>query len=95
MVSTSGSTTAHFLKFLDIAVGATAGFYVPFSKWARNDDCFSNFIGLADSLIEYHVPFDGEGLPSTLLKKILFFGANTASLGMDIYGTYTSCVDQY
>ena len=92
MVATAGTQAAHFLQYLDVSVGAVAGFYVPFTKWARNDDCFSNFIGVADSIVGYHVPFDGDGLPSTPVNQILF-GANAALVLLGVYGTYTSCVN--
>ena len=66
MASTSGD--AKFLAYLDTAAGAVTGFYVPFTSWVRNDDCFSNFVKLADVIVDYHVPFDGEGIPTGLLK---------------------------
>jgi transcription antitermination factor NusG len=44
VLATSGVSSAKFLAYLDTTVGAVTGFYVPFTKWARNDDCYSNFI---------------------------------------------------
>ena len=95
MVATSGAADVKFLAYLDTAAGAFTGFYVPFSNWVRNDDCFSNFVKLADTIVDYHVPFDGEGIPSGLLKQILFGMSVVAPLTMELYGTYNVCVDQY
>ena len=39
---------------IDFWMGVTWGLYVPFSAYARDDDCYSRFVGVADKLIDYH-----------------------------------------
>ena len=95
MVETPGTADAKFLAYLDTAAGAFAGFYVPFSNWVRNDDCFSRFVELGDMIVDFHVPFDGEGIPSGLLKQILFGASVFIPLAITLLGTYNVCVDQY
>ena len=43
---------------IDFWMGVTWGLYVPFSSYARYDDCYSRFVEAADKLIDYHSRFD-------------------------------------
>ncbi len=49
-------------------MGVTWGLYVPFSAYARDDDCYSRFVDVADTLIDYHSRFDEPTKEWTLLK---------------------------
>lgn len=37
----------HFWAYSDMLMGVMIGFYVPMNQYARNDDCFSQFWGVA------------------------------------------------
>jgi len=43
-------------------MGIMVGLYIPMNRYARNNDCYSQFWESASNLIEYHDYFDGEVL---------------------------------
>jgi len=71
-------------------MGVTWGLYVPFSAYARNNDCYSRFVDVADTLIEYHSLFDERTKEWTLLK-IGFTVLKSARPAILLIGTVKTC----
>lgn len=43
LLTTTSVSQDHFWAYTDMFMGMMMGAYVPLNKYARNDDCYSNF----------------------------------------------------
>ena len=78
-----------------MSFGVITGFYIPFNLWARDEDCFSNFLFLGDTIVSYHTAFDGEELPKKTVGKVLYATRVSADIITTGIETYSVCKKQY
>lgn len=59
---------------VDLITGFVVGSYSKMSFFSRNNDCFSNALGLGQTFVAYHIAYDQE-FPRGTMPKLIWYGS--------------------